>query len=137
MKSQLAKGQAADLASAADKLFTEATEVNGVKLIIGRLPAAPADLIRTQAERLRAKAGSAFITIATDDDGKVNLLVAVSADVVAKGVKAGEVIKQIAEIVGGKGGGKPDMAMAGGKDPAKIDAALAKAREVAAGVLGK
>jgi alanyl-tRNA synthetase len=109
--------------------------VNGVKLVIGQLPAAPAEQYRTQIDRVRQKAGSAFIVFLANDDGKVPVIVALTNDLIAKGLKAGEIIKPIAEIVAGKGGGKPDLAQAGGKDATKIDAALAKAKELAKSVL--
>jgi alanyl-tRNA synthetase len=86
-------------------------------------------------DRVRQKAGSAIIVFLADDDGKVPVIVALTPDLVAKGLKAGELIKPLAEMVGGKGGGKPEMAQAGGKDTGKIDAALAKAKELAAAAL--
>jgi alanyl-tRNA synthetase len=112
--------------------------VNSSKLIVGQLPAAPVDAVRTQIDRLRQKVGSALIVFAgVDDEGKVPLYVALTADLTAKGLKAGDLIKPLAEIVGGKGGGKPDMAQAGGKDAAKLPAALAKANEIGRAALGK
>ncbi|MGL6096400.1 MAG: DHHA1 domain-containing protein, partial [Fimbriiglobus sp.] len=71
-----------------------------------------------------------------EDDGKVPLFVALSADLTAKGLKAGDLIKPLAEIVGGKGGGKPDMAQAAGKDAAKLPALLTKASEIGRAALG-
>ena len=69
-----------------------------------------------------------------EDDGKVPVLVALTPDLVKKGLKAGDIVKQVAAVVGGTGGGKPDIAQAGGKDATKIDAAVAKAKEVAAAI---
>ena len=132
LQAQLKKGAAADLGGAMDKLLADAPTVNGAKLIVGQLPAAPVDAVRAGLDRLRQKAGSAVIAVGwADDDGKVSLAVAVSPDLVAKGIKAGDIIKPVAEVVGGRGGGKPDYAQAGGKDAAKLPEALAKAVEVA------
>jgi alanyl-tRNA synthetase len=79
---------------------------------------------------LRKKAGSAAVVLGFDSDGKAMLLAGMTDDLVKRGLKAGDVIKQIAPIVGGGGGGRPQMAQAGGKDPAKINDALTKAAEM-------
>jgi alanyl-tRNA synthetase len=114
-----------------DKLLDEATEVNGVKLVVGQLPAASVEQVRAQIDRVRQKAKSAFITFGwADDEGKVPVIVALTSDLTAKGLKAGDIVKQVAAIVGGSGGGKPDLAQAGGKDPSKLPEAMAKAREI-------
>jgi alanyl-tRNA synthetase len=81
---------------------------------------------------VRQLAKSAVVVFGwAEDDGKVPLVVALTPDLVARGLKAGDLIKPIAEVVGGKGGGKPDKAEAGGKDAAKLPAAMAKALEIA------
>jgi alanyl-tRNA synthetase len=85
---------------------------------------------------LKKKAGSAAIVLAYEDDGKVMLLAGVTDDLIGKGLKAGDLVKNIAPIVDGGGGGKPQMAQAGGKNPAKIDEALAKAGELIKAGLG-
>jgi alanyl-tRNA synthetase len=85
---------------------------------------------------LKKKAGSAAIVLGFEDDGKVVLLAGVTDDLVKKGLKAGDVIKEVAPIVGGGGGGRPQMAQAGGKDPAKLDDALAQARTLVKAKLG-
>ena len=86
--------------------------------------------MRQQVDRLRQKAGSSVIVLGwREDEGKVPLLVAVTHDLVARGIKAGVLIKAVAVVVGGKGGGKPELAQAGGKDPAKLPEALALARQ--------
>jgi alanyl-tRNA synthetase len=131
LQQQLKKGAAADLTGVVDKLLADAPDVNGVKLVVGQLPPASVDQVRTQIDRIRQKAGSAFIVLGwADDEGKVPLIVALTNDLLAKGLKAGDVIKPVAEIVGGKGGGKPDLAQAGGKDAGKLPDALKKALEV-------
>jgi alanyl-tRNA synthetase len=135
LQKQLEKGTATDLASAADKLLADALDVGGAKIIIGEMPAGPKEQMLAQADRLRQKAGSAVIALGWVEDGKVQLLAAVSEDLVERGGHAGNLIKEIAPIVGGKGGGKPTMAQAGGKDPSKLADALRRARELAAAQL--
>jgi len=131
LQAQLKKIQAADLAGVIDKLLDEATVINGTKLVVGQLPPVAVDQVRTQIDRIRQKEKSAMIAFGSaDDEGKVSLFIALTNDLVAKGLKAGELIRPVAEIVGGKGGGKPDMAQAGGKDPAKLAEALAKAKDL-------
>ncbi len=132
LKAQIAKGAAADLAGAVDKLLAAAPVVNGTTIIVGRIPAVPGDQVRTQIDRVRQKIGSSLIVFGSaDDEGKVPLVVALSADLVKKGLKAGDLLKPMAEMVGGKGGGKPEIAQAGGKDPAKLDEALKLAEQLA------
>jgi alanyl-tRNA synthetase len=79
---------------------------------------------------LKKKAKSAAIVLGFEDDGKATLLAGVTDDLVKKGLKAGDIVKEIAPIVDGGGGGRPQMAQAGGKNPAKIDEALAKAEKL-------
>jgi alanyl-tRNA synthetase len=132
LKTQLAKGAAADLAGAVDKLLASAPVVNGTTLVIGRIPAVPVEQVRAQVDRVRQKVGSSVVVFgAADDEGKVPLVVALSADLVKKGLKAGDLLKPVAEVVGGKGGGKPEIAQAGGKEPGKLDEALKLAEELA------
>jgi alanyl-tRNA synthetase len=136
LQQQLKKGAATDLAGAADKLFDGASAVGGAKVIIGEVPAAPEEQLRQQVDRLRQKAGSAVVLLGWSDDGKVGLLAAVTDDLVKKGAHAGKLVGKVAEAVGGKGGGKPTMAQAGGKDPAKLGEALQLARQLATEQLG-
>jgi len=81
-------------------------------------------------DMLKKKAKSAVVVLGFADDGKATLLAAVTDDLIKKGLKAGDIIKQIAPVIGGGGGGRPHMAQAGGKNPEKIDDALAKAFEM-------
>jgi alanyl-tRNA synthetase len=131
LQQQLKKGAAHDLAGASDQLFAGATAIDGAKLIVGEVPAAPAEAIRAQVDRLRQKAGSSVVALGWADDGKVGLLVAVTDDLVAKGLHAGKIVGQAAEAVGGRGGGNPTLAQAGGKDPSKLAEALALAKKLA------
>jgi alanyl-tRNA synthetase len=130
LQQQLKKGAAGDLQSAADKLLASATEINGAKVIIGEMPAGPAEVMLKQADRLRQKATSSVAVLGWVDEGKVGLLTTVTEDLVKKGLHAGKLIGQIAKVVGGGGGGKPTMAQAGGKDPAKLGEALQLAKKV-------
>ncbi len=132
----LKKGAAADLGGAVDKLLADAPTVNGTLLVIGQLPGGSVEAVRTQIDRVRQMAKSAVVVFGWEDDGKVPLIVALTHDLVAKGLKAGDLIRPVAEIVGGKGGGKPDLAQAGGKDATKLPAALAKALELAKAAVG-
>ena len=96
------------------------------------------DAVRTQIDRIRQKCGSAFVVFGwTEDEGKVPLIAALTNDLVKKGLKAGDIVKQVAAIVGGSGGGKPDMAQAGGKDAAKLPEALLKAEALGKELLAK
>jgi alanyl-tRNA synthetase len=136
LQNQLKKGTAGDLAGAADKLLAAATDVNGAKIVVGEMPAAPAEQMRQQVDRLRQKAGSGVVVIGWTDDGKVGLIAAATEDLTKKGADAGKLVGAAAQVVGGKGGGRKDMAQAGGKDPAKLPEALQVARKLAAEQIG-
>ncbi len=131
LQQQLKKGTAGDLQGVADKLLAAATDVNGAKVIVGEMPAGGEEALRTQVDRLRQKAGSCIIVIGWTDEGKVGLLAAVTDDLVKKGAHAGKLVGKVAEVVGGRGGGKPNLAQAGGKEPGKLGEALALARQLA------
>jgi alanyl-tRNA synthetase len=137
LQQQLRKGAATDLQGVADKLLAAAEEVNGSKIIVGEMPAGPDEQIRQQVDRLRQKANSAVVVLGWADDGKVQLLAAVTEDLVKKGLHAGKLVGQIAKVVGGGGGGKPTMAQAGGKEPSKLGEALTLAKNLATEQLGK
>jgi alanyl-tRNA synthetase len=136
LQALLKKGAAADLAGAADKLFAEASEVQGAKLIVGEIPAAPIDAVRQQWDRLKQKAKSAVILLGWIDEGKATLLAGVTEDLVKKGLDAGKLVGEVAKIVGGKGGGRKDMAQAGGPDANKLTEALARGLALAREKLG-
>ncbi len=118
LKSRLASGQGVDLAESA-------VEVAGVKVVAAEVPGADAKSLREAVDALKAKLGSAIIVLgAPTEDGKVLLVAGVTADLVGK-AKAGELVGAVAAKVGGKGGGRPDFAQAGGTDPSQLGAALA------------
>ena len=124
-KSQ-SKQDAADVVGRADALLAAAPRSGSIAIICGSLGSATAEQLRAAADSLRAKAGSAAVLLAGEHEGKVVLLAAMTPDVVAKGVKAGDLIKEISPLVGGKGGGRPDMAQGGGTNPLMIAEAISQ-----------
>ncbi|HEY9238503.1 MAG TPA: alanine--tRNA ligase [Burkholderiaceae bacterium] len=110
--------------SQGDELMAGAVDVNGIKVLAAMLAGADAKTLRDTMDKLKDKLKTAAIVLATVEGGKVQIAAGVTNDSIAK-VKAGELVNFVAQQVGGKGGGKPDMAMAGGTDPSKLDAALA------------
>jgi alanyl-tRNA synthetase len=125
-----------DVMSQADKLLVSAKKVGPSSVISGRLDGATIDQARLAIDALKKKAGSAVVILGFEADGKATLFAAVTDDLVAKNLKAGDIIKEIAPIVGGSGGGRPQLAQAGGKDVTKIDDAIAKGAELVAAKLG-
>jgi alanyl-tRNA synthetase len=120
----------------AKNLLDAAPKSGESSIIVGRLASTDIERAREAVDMLKKKAKSAVIVLAFEEDGKATLLAGVSDDLVARGLKAGDIIKTIAPIVDGGGGGRPQMAQAGGKNPAKIDEALAKATEMIQQKLG-
>ena len=115
-KSQLAANQGNELAS-------QAVDINGVKVIAALLDGADSNTLREVVEKLKSTLQTGAILLASVQDGKVSLVAGVTANVTAK-IKAGELVNFIAQQVGGKGGGRPDIAQAGGTNPAALTAAL-------------
>ena len=113
-----------------------AVEMNGVKVLCTVVEGADMNGLRTLSDELRAKYGESFIVLASSAGDKVNLVAAATDGAVKKGAHAGNLIRTIAQIVGGGGGGRPNMAQAGGRDAAKIGEAIEKAKEIAAAQLG-
>ncbi len=130
------KAGGADTLSEARDLLDACEKVNGASIIVGRLASTSIERAREAVDMLKKKAGSAAIVLGFEDDGKAALLAGVTDDLVKQGLKAGDIIKQIAPIVEGGGGGRPQMAQAGGKNPAKLDEALAQAQTVVKAKLG-
>jgi alanyl-tRNA synthetase len=117
LKSKLAAGQG-------DELVTQAVDVNGIMVLAATLDGADVARLRETMDKLKDKLKTAAIVLASVADGKVSLIAGVTADATSK-VKAGELVNFVAQQVGGKGGGRPDMAQAGGTDPSGLPAALA------------
>jgi len=115
-------------ASQGDELATQAIDVNGLKVLVARLDGADAQVLRETMDALKAKLKTAAIVLASVQGNKVSLVAGVTADSIGK-VKAGDLVNFVALQVGGKGGGKPEMAMAGGNNPAALDAALAGVKD--------
>ena len=126
-----AKIAGASMGSIAEKI----REIGGVKLIASRAEGLDMNGLRNMGDKLRDEIGEGVVVLASAVDGKVNLMVTATDGAVQKGAHAGNIIKAIAAEVGGGGGGRPQMAQAGGKNPAGIDKALEKAGEVLASLL--
>ncbi len=109
--------------AATGDLLDQVREVAGIKVLSTRVPGDVADL-RELSDRMRNKIGSGIVALGTEKDGKALLLVALTKDLVQRGLKAGDLIREMAQAIGGRGGGKPDLAQAGGPDVAGLDRAL-------------
>jgi len=109
--------------SQADDVIAGAVEIDGIKLLAKRVDGLEQKELRDFGDKLRDKLGSGILALGSSKDGKVSLIVMVSKDLTTR-YHAGKIIKDMATILGGTGGGKPDMAQSGGKDPEKLDAAL-------------
>ncbi|MFL9878521.1 alanine--tRNA ligase [Herbaspirillum rhizosphaerae] len=116
LKSKLASNQG-------DELLTQAVDVNGIKVLAATLEGADVTALRETMDKLKDKLKTAAIVLASVKDGKVSLIAGVTADAISK-VKAGDLVNFVAQQVGGKGGGRPDMAQAGGTDPSGLPKAL-------------
>ena len=135
LRTQLSERAAAGPLSA-DDLLAKATEVGDVKLVVAETPGANPNLMRQLIDQIRKKAAPCAILLAAKQgEDKVTLVAGLSRELVDKGLSAGDWVRDTAKIVGGGGGGKPDMAQAGGKDPAKIPEALEVALENISGKL--
>lgn len=124
LKAKMAKAAAGDMMSAAE-------EVNGIKILVSRLTDVDMNGMRDLGDEAKQKLGEAIVVFAAENGGKVNLMATATDGAVAKGAHAGNLIKEIAKLVGGGGGGRPNMAQAGGKNPAGIEEALKRAKEAA------
>jgi alanyl-tRNA synthetase len=127
LKSKLASSQG-------DELVSQAVEMNGVHVLAAQLPGADVKTLRETVDKLKDKLKSAAIVLASVDGGKVSLIAGVT-DEASKKVKAGELVNFVAQQVGGKGGGRADMAQAGGTEPANLPAALAAVNDWVKGKL--
>ena len=114
---------------------TETVEVAGVQLIRRKVADLDKDALRSVVDSLKAKIKSGIVVLAAVNNGKVQLVVAVTPDLTAR-IKAGQIVKELAPIVGGAGGGRPEFAEAGGKDRTKVDEMLKASEVVLARLLG-
>ena len=120
---------AAAVAGPASSPADEALEIAGVKLVTRQVQALEPQALRTLADSLRDRAGSGVVVLASSNDGKAALVVSVTRDLTGR-VHAGQLVKELAPIIGGKGGGRPDFAQAGGRQPERIGELLAACREL-------
>ena len=116
LKAKLASSQGSDMAS-------QAVDIDGIKVLAARLEGGDAKSLRETVDQLKNKLGAAAVILATVDGDKVSLAAGVTREETQR-IRAGDLVNHVAQLVGGKGGGRPDMAMAGGKDPSGLDAAL-------------
>jgi len=123
LKAKLASG-------CVEELLSSMVEVKGIKLIIGEISNVDGNSLRDLADKLRSKLGSGLVVLGSTNQGKVSLVAMASKDAVGKGIHCGKIIKVVAEITGGGGGGRPDMAQAGGKNPDKLKEAIGKVTEL-------
>lgn len=123
LKAKIAKEAAGDVTS-------EAEEINGIKILAKQLSDIDMNGMRDLGDETRNKLGEAFLVFACEANGKANLIAMATQEAIDKGAHAGNLIKEVASVVGGGGGGRPNMAQAGGKNPAAIPEALEKAVEV-------
>ncbi len=127
---QLAEMKSAQAGSIVDELLDQAVEIGGVKTIITEIDGVSADEMREVSDRLKDKLGSVVILLGSKGDGKVAFLASATKDLVKRGFHAGKLVKETAKVAGGGGGGRPDMAQAGGKKPEMLGAALEKAQAI-------
>lgn len=130
LKKEIESQKKEKMASGMDSLMQDAEEIDGRRLICKRFDDFGVDDLRTIADGVRSKEKNVVMVFAAVKKGKVNFMVSVSDDLTGQGLHAGKMIKEIAKAAGGGGGGKADMAMAGAKDPSKVDLAFAKAKEL-------
>ncbi len=135
LRRELDQARMKSAASAVSGAADQAVEVKGVKVLAQRVDALDRGQMRTLVDNLRNKLGSGVVVLGSAQDGKVALIVGVTKDLTGK-VQAGKIVGEIAKMVGGSGGGRPDMAEAGGKDATKLDAALKSAADVVGALAG-
>jgi alanyl-tRNA synthetase len=137
LKKQLQEARKVQSGGAVGDMIGEARDLDGVKLVVQRVDLSDRDALVQMGDALREKLRTGVAVLGGEIDGKVAFLAVVTDDLIKeRGLKAGDVIKQVAAVAGGSGGGRPHLAQAGGKDPAKIDAALEAAEGIVRGLLG-
>ena len=118
----------------ASEILDQVEEINGVNVLAEQVNVGDMNQLRSMVDDLKQKLDSGIILLAAVNDGKVQLAAGVSADLVKQGYHAGKMIKQAAEICGGGGGGRPDMAQAGGKKPEMVAEALKEVKKLISAV---
>jgi len=135
MKKEIDSLNAKIAASKLDSIMADAEQIGAVRLIVSDLGAMQADAARSLADEIKARFDDVVAVLATNADGKLNFLAVAGKDAVAKGAHAGKLVGAVAAVTGGKGGGRPDNAMAGGRDASKIADALESAKNTLTGML--
>ena len=125
MRREIEKFKTKEAAGAADSILDKAAQIGGLKVAAVKLDGLNGDALRQMGDTLRSKAGDTVAVLAGVVDGKITFAASCGSDAVAKGIKAGDIIRTVTAICGGKGGGKPDSAMGGGSDVSRLDEALA------------
>ena len=126
LEGQIAKAQVSDAASSV-------CDIKGVPVLVQKVSAGDVEALRSLGDQMRDKVGGVVVLADVIDSGKINILAMATKDAVAKGIHAGQIVKEVAKVCGGGGGGRPDMAQAGGKDASKLDEALKTALTVIEG----
>ncbi len=134
-RSEVESLKAKEAQSALGDVMDKIQDINGVKLLASAVPGVDMNGLRDLGDQLKEKMGGGVVLLISDKDGKVSIMTMATDDAIKKGAHAGNLIKAVAKEVGGGGGGRPNMAQAGGKNPAGIPAALEKAPEVLKGMI--
>lgn len=129
LKAELASSKAADLTG-------DAVDIGGVKLVTAKLEGIQGGDLRKMADSAKEKSGDMVAVLASVNGDKLNFACACGPDAIKKGAKAGDIVREVASVAGGSGGGRPDSAMAGGKDVSRADEALSKAEEIIKNMIG-
>ena len=114
----------------ADSLLDSKQEIDGVNLVTNKYEGMDMDTLREAADSLRDKLENGVVVLANVNEGKINFVATASKEAISKGVHAGNLVREVSKIAGGKGGGRPNMAQAGASDPSKLDEALSIAVDV-------
>ena len=109
-----------------EQMLAQTHEIEGVKVISLKVDAPDVAMLREMADWFRDRLGSGVVVLGAVIEGKPTIIATVTQDLTKRGLSAGELVKPIAQVIGGSGGGRPTMAQAGGKDPSRLDEALAK-----------
>jgi alanyl-tRNA synthetase len=125
LERELERARSAKQSVTSADLAAGARSVNGTKLLAARVPGADGRSLRALVDELRAKLGSGVVLLAAEEEGGVALALGVTKDLTGR-FKAGDLVREVASVVGGKGGGRPDFAQAGGRDASKLDEAFAR-----------
>ena len=136
LERRLREGAASAAGVDAAALAARAQAIDGVPVLTATVDVPDAKALLDVADRVKGQLGDAVIVLGTATDGRVHLVASVAPAVVQRGVRAGAIVKLAAEITGGGGGGRDTMAQAGGRDPSRLDEAIAAARDAVAGQLG-